>query len=210
MVRLSFSSLSILYDCPHNWLNKQMEIPQEEQIYFKEGKICHRIIQDHVARIKTHNSLKHILHKFPIVERVDYDPRCKFEIEVGGCKIIGYYDGLNWPLRKYMEVKSSSTLWTLGKYQRSIQRKIYALGSPVLEEGILITCSRNPADWKNQPPKVLKVPLTKGDREQATEYILGGIEILKAGNFLSDLEIIDGKPTCTDFRCYWGKNCRFK
>lgn len=184
-----------------------MGFKQPDNIYFREGKICHRIIQDHVARIKTHKSLKHILYQFPIVEIEDFDPRCKFEFEVDSYTIIGYYDGLNWKNKRFLEIKSSSTLWTMGKFQKAIQRKIYALANPKkLDEACLITGSRKPADWKTQPPKFYKVPLTQQDRDEALTWIKEGIKIIKAGEFTSDL--VDGK--CVDPRCYWGENCQFK
>jgi len=183
-----------------------MGYEQPDNIYFQEGKICHRIIQDHVARIKTDKALKHILVHFPIVEVVDFDPQCKFSFKVGDHIFRGFYDGLDWKNKRFLEIKSSSTLWTVGKFQQAIQRKIYALANPILEEAYLITCSRKPSDWTTQLPKVFKVPLTNQDREEALTWIKDSIKMIEAGEFTSDL--VDGK--CVDPRCYWGANCQFK
>lgn len=213
MVKLSFSSLDILHNHPHCWLLKQMGIPQPENIYMKEGKTCHRLIQDHVARIKTDDRLKHILINFPIVERgiwdkekKMFDPDCWFEFPVGDYLIRGYYDGLDLENKRFLEIKSSSTLWSMVKFQESMQRKLYALAHPELEEAYLITCSRQPEDWVKELPKVYKCPLTPQDRLQAQEWINEGIKILEVGDFKSDL--VEGK--CLDPYCYWGKNCQFK
>lgn len=184
-----------------------MGIHQPDNIYFEEGKKVHRIIQDHVARIKTDNSLKHILVKFPVVERVDFDPKCRFEFKFSDKYLMtGFYDGIDWENKRFLEIKSSSTLWSMGKFKNSIQRKIYALSNPVFKEAYLITCSRNPDDWKSQPPKTFKLPCTEEDREEARHWIKDGTRILEQGEFTKDL--VDGK--CVDPRCWWGDNCQFK
>ena len=87
-----------------------------------------------------------------------------------------------------------------------MQRKIYALGRKDLKEAILITCSKNPDNWKKAPPKVFKAPLTDQDKQDATEWIIKAIDLLEAGDFAGGLE--DGK--CTDPYCYFGCNCSFK
>jgi len=191
-----------------------MCIPQEEKPFFEKGKALHRIIQDHVARIKVDNRLKHILIHFPIVEERDFDPRCKFSFkhEHAGetYDFIGFIDGLDPENKRFLEIKSGVSLWSIGKFQQAVQRKIYALARPDFQEAYLITCLSDESTWSTNLPKLFKVPLTDQDRKDATEWINKGIDILNEGNFLSDLQIIDGKPTCTDPWCYWGSRCQWK
>lgn len=214
MLQLSFSSLNILHTCPHNWLNKQMHIPQLEKKEWAEGKHCHNLMQDHVSGKKLHPYLKHIKHTFPIVEQVDFDPRCKFDLifrmDAIDYRIIGFYDGRNEDSSKLLEGKFSFQPWSLSKFQKSMQRKLYAWSNPNFNEAILITGKRDPKLWKKEPPKVYKVPMTDKDRDEAVVWMREGIHIFKSGNFTSDLEIINGKPTCTDNWCWWGSSCSFK
>lgn len=210
MISLSYSSLSILYNCPHNWLNKMSGIPQEKKVFFEKGKVLHRIIQDHVARIKTDNRLKHILINFPIVEQVDFDPRCKFSFKfehgLETYEFIGYIDGLDPDNKRFLEIKSGVNFWSVGKFQQAVQRKIYALARPDFQEAYMITCLSDELVWATNPPKLFKLPLTDQDRVDATKWIDGGIDLLNKGDFTSDL--VNGK--CVDRYCYWGKNCQFK
>lgn len=218
MVTLSYSSLNILHTCPHNWLNKQMGIPQPEKPEWEIGKKIHRIIQDHVSGKKLDPRFRHIKYTFPIVEEVDFDPRCKFEFNLdwsaakikkvpsGTYRMIGFTDGLNFEKKRYVEIKSADPLWSLIRFKNSEQRKIHAIAWPELEEAVLITCSKYMDKWKREPAKIYKVPLTQQDRAEALYWIVGGIRILESGNFTTDLK--DGK--CTDNWCYWGENCQFK
>ena len=215
MIQLSYSSLSLLHDRPHCWLNKTIGIPQPEKPEWAQGKKIHKIIQAHVSGKKAHPHLKHIKYKFPIVEEVEFDERCRFEIpmaagmksgKVEKYKIIGFLDGLDLKNKRFLEIKSSDPVWTLGRFQRSIQRKLYALAKPKFTEAILIACSKNEAIWASEKPKVYKVPLTPQDKSEAVDWIMEGIKILVSGNFTTDL--VGGK--CLDPRCYWGENCQFK
>ena len=210
MLQLSYSSLNLLHTCPHNWINKQCQIPPEEKPEWAEGKHCHRLMQDHVSGKKLHKYLKHIKYKFPIVEQVDFDPRCKFEdifrMDGKDYKIIGFYDGRTKDFKRLLEGKFSFSPWSLSKFQKSMQRKIYAWSNVNFEEAVLITGQRDPELWKDDPPKVYKVPMTQQDQDEAIVWIREGIHIFESGNFTSDL--VDGK--CVDRWCYWGQNCQFK
>lgn len=182
-----------------------MNIPQPEKIEWEEGKICHRIIQDHVSRIKVDDRLKHILITFPVVETVDFDKNCYFEFPMGDYLIRGYYDGLDIENGRFLEIKSGSS-WSFSKYQKSFQRKLYALSNPNFKEAYLITCPRSPEEWNKNPPKTFKLPCTEEDRAEAKQWILDGIKILEAGDFKTDL--VNGK--CEDRYCFWGNQCLFK
>ncbi len=183
-----------------------MHIPQPEKPEWAEGKACHRLLQDHVSGKVTMAELNHIEYKFPIVEEVDFDERCRFEFIIEGYKIIGFYDGINWKEGRWLEGKFSSSPWSIKKFKDSYQRMLYAFSDARLKEAILVTGSRNPEDWKLEPLKVYPVPVTEKDKRLASDWILDGIKILESGNFTSDL--VDGK--CMDRWCYWGDNCQFK
>lgn len=234
MIQLSYSSLNILHTCPHNWLNKQMKIKAEEKPEWAQGKLCHKIIQEYLkiplsSRPRSKEEiqllfkkgsidprtkrgmlvslpLKHIKHVFPIVEERDFDPRCKFEFIFENYKIRGFYDGRALDFSQLLEIKTSFKPWSLGQFQKAMQRKLYGLSDKRFKEAVLITGQRDPELWKNDPPKVYKVPFTEKDWHEANLWILEGIKILEKGDFTSDL--VDGK--CIDRWCYWGANCQFK
>jgi len=203
-----------------------MGLKPEERVWWSQGKKAHAIIQAHVSGKTTDPRLAHIKFTFPIVEERDFDKRCKFDFDVRGCltvhtpktledekflmrgeyNLIGFYDGLDYKNNRFLEIKSSDPLWSVGKFQKAMQRKIYALADPLLSEAILITCSKNPDNWVKQPAKIFKVPLTDQDREEASDWITKAIELLEKGNFTGGLE----DSVCTDPYCYFGCNCSFK
>lgn len=207
MVVLSYSSLYLLHNHPHCWLNKQMGIQQEDTAAFREGKEGHKIIQSHLCGKEENPNLSHITYKFPVVEEKDFDERTKFWLQLNkDFALIGYADGLNPEQKTLLEIKLSSSPWSLSKFQKAIQRKIYSLGFPWVEEAVLVTGQRLPDKWESEPIKYFTVNMTDADRKEAKDYIKQGIEIFKSGNFTRDL--VEGR--CTDFRCPWGRNCYFK
>jgi len=207
-MRLSFSSLNMLHEASHQWTNKMMGIKIPDYDFLREGKEAHRLIQLHVSGKKKHKYLKHIEIKFPIVEEVDFDERCRFSFPVktdkGEYEIIGFYDGLDIKNHRILEIKSSSTPWSLGKFHSSMQRKLYGLSNFKIKEAFLITGSRNPDDWEKNPPKIYSIPFKPRDYSEATKWIFDGINIILKGDFTGGLDE-DGK--CTG--CFYGKNCSF-
>lgn len=211
--RLSYSSLNQLHEASHQWINKQMGIPVPEYPFLTAGKQAHAIIQRHVSGEHKYPTLKHIKDKFPIVEpdvpddHPDYwdlkEP-CKFSFDIGDYEIIGYYDGLDEENGRILEIKSSSNPWSIGKFRKSMQRKLYGLSNDKIEEAVLVTCHKNIESWENDPPKVYSVPYTKKDRDEAKSWILEGIEILEGGDLTGGL---DENGKCT--RCFYGQNCHF-
>ena len=212
-IQLSYSTINMLYQASHNWINKQCGLKPEERPEWNEGKIAHRIIQDHVSGKKKDDRLAHIEFSFPIVEEVDFDERCKFDMPLyftglkNSYSIIGFMDGINNAEHRLLEIKVSSVPWSLMKFQQLIQRKIYSMARPDLVETIGITGVRNPDNWKQDLPKVYKIPNTNKDRQEAKDWILGGIKIIESGDFKGGL---DENGKCTDPRCYFGRNCQFK
>ncbi len=225
MVKLSFTSLSALHN-GHEWLNKQMGIKVPEYPFLKEGKDDHRLVQDHVSGKKKHEHLSQIKESFPIVEEVDYDKRCEFEFSFNKVlidygihetlkdvyMIRGFYDGRVGNYSKTMEGKFSSTPWSMGKFEKDNQRKIYALSNEGIKEQFLITGHRDVEKWKIEPPKIYgPFKPTKQDKLDAIDWIMEGIKILESGDFTGGLDE-DGK--CTD--CFWNMgryrdiaNCNF-
>jgi len=205
-IHFSYSSINLLYTASHNWINKQLGIKQEDKPYFTAGKHGHQIIQDHVSGKCKDARIDYIKDYFPIVERYDFDPQCKFSFDVDGYDFIGFFDGKNYEDKKSLEIKLSGTPWTLKKFQDLMQRKIYSIAQPDFTEAILLTGSLKPDDWATTRLKRYAVELTERDRKDALEWIRGGLQIFESGDFSGGLT--DG--VCLNPRCNWGSNCSFK
>lgn len=197
-MNLSYSTLRLLHECPHNFINKIEGIPQPDNEHMKAGREGHEIIQNHVSGKQLRDDLKHITFKFPIIEQY-------FERELDGHLIRGYIDGVNHE-GQMLEIKLSGTPWSMKRFEDSPQRKIYGWAMPGISEGILITGSKDPNMWQYEPPKIIGVPFVVQHIEEAIKWMREGIDIIKKGAFLTDLD--DG--VCTDPRCYWGRNCLYK
>ena len=221
MIKLSYSSLTNIHN-GHEWLNRQFGIPVPDYPFLKEGKEAHRIIQDHVSGKKKHEFLKHIEIDFPIVEEEsdekDYKKywegkkKCKFSFIVKDkYEISGYLDGLDPKNDRFLEIKTSSQLWSMSKFKNDIQRKIYALAHPKFTDAYLITGSKDSKVWEKEPPKLYSVSLTQKDRDEALAWIMKGIKILEEGKFDGGL---DEEGYCES--CFWNMprypelaNCNF-
>lgn len=221
-VTISFSTINgcLQPNNSHNWLNKQMGVQVPDYGYFAEGKNCHRIIQDHVSGIKEDERLAHIPLKFELVEEIDRDPKMEFSFDIADMaeKVLGFRpqlskryvfhgfrDGLKEDYSAMLEIKSSSTLWSVGQFLKALQRKCYGLDDR-LKEAYLITCPRTPETWNKTNTKYFKIPFTHKDQVDAIEWILAGVGVLEQGDFTGGLE--DG--VCTMPRCSYGHNCQFK
>ena len=213
IITLSYSTINgcLQPHNSHNWLNKMYGLKSEDKAIYHEGKLAHDTIQGHVSGKRPHPDLVHIEYTFPIVEEVDFDRRCKFEFPVlhrdNNYNMIGFFDGLDKANGRYLEIKSSSSPWSLQKFQSLIQRKIYALSDPLLKEAICISATRDIEAWKMSPPKVFVVPVTEQDRKDAMKWILEGIKVLESGKYDGGL---DENGKCVDRWCYFGVNCQFK
>lgn len=220
MIKLSYSSLNNLHN-GHEWLNKQMGIPVPDYDFLKEGTEAHRLIQDHVSGKTKHKSLSHIEINFPIVEEIsdEKDPgywnakeKCKFSRLVGDkYEIYGYVDGLDVKNKRFLEIKSSSSPWSMVKFRDAMQRKLYAWALSDYQEAYLITGKKDPALWEKEPPKLYSMKITKQDIQEAKEWIEEGIMILESGNFKKGL---DEEGFCEG--CFWNMarypqlaNCNF-
>lgn len=215
MIKLSYSSLTNLSN-GHEWLNKQMGIEVPEYSFLQEGRDAHRVIQDHVSGKKKHPDLAHIKTVFPIVEEKDFDERCKFSFKVEMVKgmykpldkyeIRGFYDGRLKNFSETMEGKFSSTPWSIGKFKKDIQRKIYALSNDKIKTQHIITGPRDMSKWKVTPPTISDLKPDKKDKEDARKWIIEGIELLEGGVFTKGLDLDQENARgvlgrCTD--CFW-------
>jgi hypothetical protein len=207
----------------HNWLNKQMGIKPEDKPYYHEGTEGHRIIQQYLLGKKTEPHfykdlsgedkecipyMENIKYRFPIVEERDFDPKCKFTIDISeSVEVIGYIDALDPENKRFGEIKLSVTPWGFRKYVNSNQKKIYSMAFPDFKEAVLITGGRNPEFWEHENLKVYPVPLTDKDRKDGLKYIMEAVKLLEEGDFTGGL---DEDGVCRNKFCYYGENCHFK
>jgi hypothetical protein len=207
MIVLSYSTINMLYKSSHNWINKMCGLKVPDNEFFRRGRDAHRIIQDHVCGDINYEGLSHIPYVFPIVEKVDFDPNCEIKFPVNDKYAIrGFIDGANKKTFQTLEIKTSAKCWSIGDFQRSMQRRIYSIALPWVKENILITAHFNPETWTLNRPKVFSIPVTEEDKKEAWEWIRGGIEIIEKGDFTGGL--VNG--VCVDRFCLYGSNCQFK
>lgn len=209
-MRLSFSTMRLLHECPHCYVNKMFKIKQPESIYLVEGKIAHGIMQRHVSDVEEHPAFAHIGLKFPVVEKIDFDPDCKFEVPFGKHTIIGFIDGLDKRVDEkptvMLEGKFSSSPWSLGKYKKDPQRKIYGWAMRSVKTAYLITGKRTPEEWETIKPVTRKVDFTEQDYKDAEDYMSKAIKMIEEKDFYGDLD----NGVCTSYNCWYGANCMFK
>ncbi len=202
----SYSTLNFLHTHSHCWINRMMGIKAEQNASMKKGIDGHEIIQRHVGGIKSDPRIEYLTEQFPIVEPKDKES-CKFVFQFMGYDILGFLDGDDPDNKRFLEIKLSSSPWSLKQFKDAVQRKIYALAKPEYTSATLITGSLYPDEWPGKRLKVIQVPLTDKDREEAKIWMKEGIEVFENGDFNGGLDE-DGR--CTDPRCPWGNNCHFK
>lgn len=210
-MRLSYSQINEVYTCPHNRLNKLMGIQQPPNKYFENGKRLHRIIQDHVAGIKLDDRLKHLKLTFPIVETVDFDPKCKIEFQIDKeNSILGYFDGVDFGNRRTLEIKTSSKKWSMGDFQKAMQRGVYCIALPMIEENVLIYAHSDDSLWHINKPKEFNAPVTKEHIAKTWAWLKEGVERIKNIKEVVRKELEETNGKCIDPRCYYGEFCQFK
>lgn len=186
-----------------------MGIKSAPNPYFEKGKAIHRIIQDHVSKAKVDERLSYLNLYFPIVERYDFDPRCKIYFQVNKkYSIKGYVDGYNPDNFRSLEIKTGSKRWSLNDFKKSPQRKIYCIGLSMIKENVLIYAPTE--DFIKDKPKKMIIEVTKEDIEEGWNWIKEGIKKVEniKEEVRNELESTDGR--CVDPRCYYGNLCQFK
>jgi hypothetical protein len=124
--------------------------------------------------------------------------------------MIGYFDGINLVERRTLEIKTSSKKWSMGDFQRSYQRGVYAIALPMIEENVLIYAHSDDSLWHVNKPKEFVVPVTKEHIDKTWEWLRSGIERIQN---IKDVVAKELEPTggkCQDPRCYYGEFCQFK
>lgn len=193
---LSTSTLNAFLDCPRSYLNKQIMLPKITFDYFTYGKEGHVVIQKHISGAHRDPRLAAPLkgHKFPVVEKCDFDANLKFSIPFGPDTFIGFLDARNDQLKIYSDIKISTTLWTLKKFMDLMQRKVYQLAYP--DYSFLgITATPDLESVYTVP-----IPNRPKDAEIAREWIVAGIKAINESKFEAN-----EKANC--FRCVYKESC---
>lgn len=205
-MKFSFSTLNMLLEHPHCWINRQSGVKKAEYDFFKEGRDGHHLIQQHVCGKALHPKLHHIEDRFDVVEEKDFDERTHFQFNHGEYVIHGYHDGRDTHTHRQLEIKLSANPWSILKFRDAAQRKVYALSEPDCVKQVLITGPRDPNKWSDRTVKRYVLDTTDKDRKDAIAWIEKALTVFENGDFLTDLE--DGR--CTDRYCLYGSNCLFK
>lgn len=216
---LSYSTLNDLYKWRHSWLNKLMGLPKRKYAPFEEGKEIHRVLLDHMGGIKLDERIskrekedkRFQLPKLTVIEKVDFDPDTKRYIEIDDkYALVTFIDGSNLP-ELVVEIKSSNTAWTLGKFRDLMQRKIYSIAYPEAKRTVLVSSGRRllMPGWQ-YTIKVFSTDHSKADKDEAMGWIKSGIAIIEKGDFEPDekeLELIkDPYNKCWYENCPWCNN----
>lgn len=181
------------------------------------GTDGHSIIQKHVSGVLKDPRINYLTEEFPLVETKRFDPQMKFVLNIMGYEVMGFLDGENQQLKKFLEIKLSGGLdgkdptpWTLGKFRDLMQRKIYTLARPDYKKSTLITGSLDPDHWAKPMThlKVIQCDNTEQDKKEALAWLEAGITVFESGDYNGGLDE-DGR--CTMGRmCPWGDACQFK
>lgn len=203
-VRLSFSTINSVINCPHSWLTKQMGLPQVQSDFLTQGKEVHRVIQDHISGKDEKPLLKELnLPIFPIVEEKDFDERLKIEFNFNkSYQLMGFADGRTDDWKRIVEIKSSSKPWNQSRFAKSPQWKIYGLMKPEIETVTLITTPRDIESWGAKNIKVFNADITDQHRKEARSFIEKGIGIIET---IKDQKLHEEEPN----RYCWTVNCPF-
>ena len=214
---LSYSTLSDLKKLRHTWLNKMMGLPKKEFKYLQEGKDVHNVLLPHMAGVKldpriTKREKADSRFKLPpleLYEKVDFDPDVKRYFDVDDkYSFIVFTDGLNLTEKYRVEVKSSSSAWTLGMVRKLVQRKIQGIAFPETDRSYLVSSARN-LNLPGWEFSINSVPAkdTEEEKEEAWKWIMEGVKILEKGDFEPDkdeLEFIE-----SPYNKCWYEGCKW-
>lgn len=178
MTTLSYTTMNNLINCPHTWLCKMMGLKTYSIQAFEDGKLCHRIIQDHVSGVKL-NPLLESLPKISQVEDEDLDPKMHFEYKYNDKYMIhGYTDGRNPETGELLEIKTGKK-WSAGDFAKLPQWKIYGLALPEYSKIWFVNTPRDPKLWNNQTVRVMNSQISTKNRQEAAAFIDQAIFIIE-------------------------------
>lgn len=171
----------------------------------KSGEGLSLEIKKQIGVVTSKELLNLTSSKYPLTE--EQQERKGFLESVSEYWMVCYLDGQDPAKNRFLEIKSSSKLWSLGQFEKLMQRKIYSFAKPEYTNTVCVTVSRDPQEWRNGGVKKYTVPASQEDKEQAYQFLLDGIKVLESGDYNGGL---DENGKCTDYRCYYGVNCNFK
>lgn len=200
--RLSYSTVKMLHEASHIWVNRMLGIPRVDYPWFQEGRRLHRIVQDHVSGKKTVKALSEFTDRFPLVEEVDFDPRMKFTMPYKGeYELFGFVDGMDKDSMRLLEIKTG-TMFSYQKFLRSMQRKLYQMAFMGYSV-VLFTCDHEVTPYKTYETK----PITAAEVQEVTRWIDEGIAIIESNVFTGGL---DASGKCALRYCEQGDKCHFR
>lgn len=170
MINLSYTTMNALIHEPHTWVNKQMGLKTKQFVKFEDGHTMHKIVQEHCSGVKLNEFLGD-LPEFPIVEKVDFDPRCKIEMPLEGkYAFVGYVDGLNPDKKEILEIKSGRR-WSVGDFQKLVQWKLYALALKDYKKIWLVNVPKTEDLMMAETVRVFNKTITPKDLVDAENFI---------------------------------------
>ena len=198
---LSYSTLSDLKKWRHSWLNKMMKLPKKEFKFLQEGRDVQDVLLPHMAGVKLDKRItkrekadsRFKLPPLELYEKIKFDPDVEGRFDVNyKYSFVVYTDGLNLTEKFRVEVKSSSSTWTLGMVRNLVQRKIQAIAFPETNRSYLVSAARNLKlpGWELSI-KSLPAKDTEEEKEEAWKWIMEGVKILEKGDFEPDKEELE-------------------
>lgn len=201
-MKLSYSTINMLHTASHIWVNRLLGIPRVDYPWFSEGRTLHRIVQGHVSGKRPVKELKEFTDRFPLVEEVDFDDRLRFTLPWhDGHELFGFIDGIDHEGHRLLEIKTG-TMYSLGKFGESMQRKIYQMAFPTYSM-ILFTCNKTVVPYKTYEHPAI----TEHEMKSVVDWVNEGIDIIEKNVFTGGL---DANGKCAVRYCEQGDQCHFK
>lgn len=211
MIKVSYSTIKDLHEFPHTWINKQMGLKTKHLAVFDEGHAVEKVILEHISgknldpRISARQEKdpKFRLPEFDTVQEKDFDDRLGILVHLRDDYYLhGWPDMKDDSLHRLGDVKASGTPWSASQVRESMQWKCYGLGYPSAKEVYYVNAARdlNQEGWENTI-KVLYTTLSDKNREEAREWIEGGLKVIESGDF--KLEKNTGFNKCLYIGCIW-------
>ena len=200
-MKLSYSTIKMLQEASHIWVNRLLGIPRVDYPWFAEGRRLHHLVQGHVSGKVAVKELIGFTDTFPLVEEVDFDERLRFTVPwQDGYELSGFVDGINNDTKHLLEIKTG-TMYSFGKFIKSMQRKLYQMAFPNYSI-VLFTCGKEVVPYKTYEQK----PVTEKEIKSVTDWVNEGIKIIESNVFTGGL---DADGHCAVRYCEQGDSCHF-
>lgn len=175
VTRLSYSTINLLLNAPHAYLNKINGLDTFTTEYFEQGKEVHNIIQKHCSGQETHK----LLGKLPTFERVetkDFDENMHVSMEYNGYLIHGYVDMISDQRQEFADIKSGKK-WSPAKMAKHPQFWLYHLMTG-LNNFVLINAPKDTSEWNDTNITTMTMKFTDKHKDKARSFIDSGIAVL--------------------------------